>query len=103
MAFISNLLWQLLWSLPILYISHRLWRESQSPLKKIPGPFLAKYTNLWRFGNVLTGGAHLTQMQLHAKHGSAVRLGPNFVALKDPALIKEIYDARGKFIKVNSS
>jgi hypothetical protein len=103
MAFISSLLWQLVWSLPILYISHLLWRERQSPLKRIPGPFLAKFTNLWRFGNVLAGRADLTQKHLHAKHGSAVRLGPNVVTLSDPGLIKEIYDARGKFVKVSSS
>lgn len=101
MAFISSLWWQLILSLPILFVSHFLWQYIQSPLKSIPGPFLAKFTNLWRLLNILGGRSDLTHKRLHAKHGSAVRLGPNFVSLSDPSLIKVVYDARGKFVKVS--
>jgi hypothetical protein len=94
-------MWQLALSLPILFVSHLLWQYVQSPLKNIPGPFFAKFTNIWRLLDILGGRSDLTQKILHAKHGSAVRLGPNFVTLSDPSLIKVVYDARGKFLKVS--
>lgn len=71
-----------------------------SPLKDIPGPSLAKFTNLWRVHDYIHLISPETQKKLHAKHGVAVRLGPNLVALNDPALIPVIYNARGTFRKV---
>lgn len=73
-----------------------------SPLQDIPGPWLAKFTNLWRVHDYLHLTSPETQKKLHAKHGVAVRLGPNLVALNDPALIPVIYNARGTFRKVRS-
>ncbi|KAK3317824.1 cytochrome P450 [Cercophora scortea] len=70
-----------------------------SPLKDIPGPVLAKFTNLWRVHDCYKCTTSETQMKLHAKHGVAVRLGPNMVALNDPSLIPVIYNARGTFLK----
>ena len=72
-----------------------------SPLKDIPGPFLAKFTNLWRVYDYYHFISPETQKKLHAKHGLAVRLGPNLVALNDPALIPVIYNPRGTFRKVS--
>lgn len=74
-----------------------------SPLKDIPGPSLAKFTNLWRVHDYIHLISPETQKKLHAKHGVAVRLGPNLVALNDPALIPVIYNARGTFRKVRNS
>lgn len=75
----------------------------RSPLKKIPGPFLAKFSNVWRFFNHY-GRTHIeTQRALHKKHGDVVRLGPNVVGIADTSLIKTIYDTRGTFVKVDSS
>ena len=73
-----------------------------SPLKDIPGPFLAKFTNFWRVYDYYRLISPETQKKLHAKHGLAVRLGPNLVALNDPALIPIIYNARGTFRKVGA-
>lgn len=71
-----------------------------SPLKDIPGPFLAKFTNAWRVYDYYHLISPETQKRLHAKHGAAVRLGPNLVALNDPDLIPVIYNSRGTFRKV---
>jgi Gpi18-like mannosyltransferase len=101
MALIANLLGQIAIGVSILLILHLLWHYVRSPLKNIPGPFLAKFTNLWRLFHVLTGHAQRTQKQLHDRYGSAVRLGPNLVTLSDPRLVKVVYDARGKFLKVS--
>ena len=100
MAFISTAIGQLALAVPILFVSHLLWLYVQSPLKHIPGPFLAKFINIWRLVDLLTGRQDRTQTRLHERYGSAVRLGPNFVSLNDPSLIKVVYDVRGNFIKV---
>lgn len=71
-----------------------------SPLKDIPGPCLAKFTNLWRVYDYYHLISLETQKRLHAKHGTAVRLGPNLVALNDPSLVPIIYNTRGTFRKV---
>jgi hypothetical protein len=71
----------------------------QSPLKKIPGPFLAKFSNIWRFLNHY-GQTHIeTQRKLHEQHGDIVRLGPSTVSVADASLIKTIYNTRGTFLK----
>jgi hypothetical protein len=71
-----------------------------SPLKKIPGPSLAKFSNLWRFYNHY-GQTHIeTQKELHKKYGDVVRLGPNTVSVADASLLKTIYSTRGTFLKV---
>lgn len=72
-----------------------------TPLKDIPGPFLAKFTNFWRVYDYYHLISPETQKRLHGKHGPAVRLGPNLVSLNDPAMIPIIYNARGTFPKVS--
>ncbi|KAH6639249.1 cytochrome P450 [Boeremia exigua] len=72
----------------------------RSPLKRIPGPFLAKFSNVWRFCNHY-GQTHIeTQKALHHKYGDVVRLGPNTVSVADASLLKTIYSTRGTFLKV---
>jgi len=100
---ILGLLLQALLGLTAVFITDLLWTYYSSPLKSIPGPFLAKFTNLWRFFDVWGGRAELTLRLLHQKHGSAVRIGPNIVSLSDPRLIKTIYSTRGEYLKVRLS
>ena len=62
----------------ILLITRYVLAYLQSPLKTIPGPFLAKFSDIWRFLNHY-GQTHIeTQRRLHEQHGDIVRLGPNF-------------------------
>lgn len=86
----------------IIVLTQYVLAYLRSPLKKIPGPFLAKFSNIWRFLNHY-GQIHIeTQRKLHEKHGDVVRLGPTTVSLADTSLIKTIYNARGTFLKVRS-
>ena len=71
-----------------------------SPLKDIPGPFVAKFSSIWRVYDYYHLISPETQKKLHAKHGLAVRLSPNLVSLNDPSMIPIIYNARGTFRKV---
>ncbi|KAI8943345.1 hypothetical protein NX059_001362 [Plenodomus lindquistii] len=71
----------------------------QSPLKKIPGPLLAKFSDLWRFANHYRQTHIETQRKLHEEYGDVVRLGPTTVSIADENLIKTIYNSRGTFVK----
>ncbi|KAK6602264.1 benzoate 4-monooxygenase cytochrome p450 [Botrytis cinerea] len=76
-----------------------IWFYFTSPLKSIPGPFLAKFTNFWRLIDTYNGRAELTHKFLHEKYGQAVRIGPNLVSLNDPDLVRTIYSLKGEFLK----
>ena len=66
-------------------------------LQGFPGPFLAKFTDWWRLYHTLD--EHNTELELHKKYGSAVRVGPNVIILDDPKLLKTIYSTKGDFLK----
>lgn len=71
-----------------------------SPLRSIPGPFLAKFTDAWRMFDYYKTTQIQSHQELHRQHGPAVRIGPNMVSLSDPSLLKKIYDTRGNYVKV---
>lgn len=60
-------------------------------LSHIPGPFLARFTNIPRFLWVLGNRAHDIHTDLHRRYGPVVRFGPNMVSVADPAEISQIY------------
>lgn len=82
-------------------ICHLLLAYFTSPLKNIPGPFLAKFTGIWRLWDHYNATQTETQRRLHAKLGPAVRIGPNMVSLNDPNLISTVYSTRGNYLKVS--
>ena len=67
----------------------------------VPGPFLAKLTNLWRFIDVAQGRPDITQNALHEKHGDYVRLGPNVVSVRNPDVLKTIYGINKGYVKTD--
>ncbi|KLU82892.1 hypothetical protein MAPG_01960 [Magnaporthiopsis poae ATCC 64411] len=72
-------------------VLYHIIRSLTSPLRHIPGPFAARFTNLWRARVYWHLTTWQTQRDLHARHGPAVRIGPAAVSLSDPALIPVIY------------
>lgn len=42
-----------------------------SPLRKVSGPFAARFTDLWYFLRVRNGKFHLDNIELHKKHGGS--------------------------------
>ncbi|KAJ5086944.1 Cytochrome P450 [Penicillium alfredii] len=60
-------------------------------LNKYPGPFIANFTHLWRFHDVLRRRPDITHLRLHRKFGDIVRLGPNVLSFADPNALKAIY------------
>lgn len=84
----------------IAVVSQYVFAYLQSPLKKIPGPWLAKFSDLWRLINAYEKKHITTQQALHDKYGDYVQLGPNVVSISDPQAVKTIYSTRGTFVKV---
>jgi hypothetical protein len=69
-------------------------------LHKYPGPFLASFTDWWRFWDVYRRRPEVTHLRLHRKHGDVVRLGPNYLSFANPDALKAIYGLNKGFIKV---
>ena len=69
-------------------------------LGHIPGPFLARFTDLyrlvatWRAGRM---GDFL--VPLHEKYGDVVRIGPRSVSVSDPLAIPTIYNTKSRLWK----
>ena len=89
-------------SLIILLVSKCLWNYFRSPLKAFPGPFPTHFTNLWRLLDVYRGRCDITHINLHRKHGRAVRMGPDIVSLSDPNLIKTVFSTKKPWKKVET-
>ncbi|EFX04226.1 benzoate 4-monooxygenase cytochrome p450 [Grosmannia clavigera kw1407] len=70
-----------------------------SPLRTFPGPFWARWTNIWRLYQVSTDKYQWTIKRLHEKYGPVVRIGPNLLDLDYPELIQTLYSTDGKWNK----
>ncbi|OAL45721.1 cytochrome P450 [Pyrenochaeta sp. DS3sAY3a] len=89
------LLYSLSFTLAFTYIilSYTVFRPG---LKSIPGPVLAKFTDLWRLKAVKAGNFERTTARLHKEYGDIVRIGPNTVIISDPTMVESIYGLKGK-------
>lgn len=62
--------------LVLLAASVLVWRYFLSPLRDVPGPFLAKLTRLWHIHRILKGDQNLALVALHDKYGMEVCASP---------------------------
>lgn len=62
-----------------------------SPIRHVPGPFLAKFTRLWHIYTILAGKQNLKLVELHKKHGHFVRISHDEVSVSHPNAIKALY------------
>ncbi|KAK1996458.1 hypothetical protein LX36DRAFT_112655 [Colletotrichum falcatum] len=82
-----------------------IFNMSTSPLNQYPGPWLARYTNLWRLWAVRSGDYHLKIKKLHDEYGSVVRIGPDALDFDldfgdlNGRLKSTIYDLKGEYTK----
>ncbi|CAI7625537.1 unnamed protein product [Penicillium pancosmium] len=68
-------------------------------LRDIPGPFVAKYSRLWKLHSVWKGNHQDVAIDLHRRHGSLVRIGPKHISVGDPEAISVIYGLNNGFTK----
>ncbi|PMD34344.1 cytochrome P450 [Hyaloscypha variabilis F] len=69
-----------------------------SPLRSIPGPFLASISPFPQLYHGLKGDRHLWIHKLHQKYGTHVRVAPNFVSVNTVTGLHDIY-GHGKKIR----
>lgn len=72
------------------------------PLRNVPGPGLAKITELWRTNRYFRGYWHRDILDLHRQYGPVVRISPNEVSIVSPELAKTIYSYSGGTPKVRT-
>ena len=63
----------------------------RNPLRNVPGPFWAKFSNAWLVWHTQQGSMHRVVMDAHAKYGPLVRLGPYEISTGDIDSLKVIY------------
>lgn len=104
--------------LPLLAICYVIYFRYATSLRKVPGPFFASFTRLWKLRKTLKGDFERTNIDLHRRYGELqraqqnettltlysgpiVRIGPNEVSIDDPEeSLSAIYGHGTKFIKV---
>jgi len=59
----------LLCSVPTLYLLYSAFRALSSPLRGIPGPFLARFTRFWKLKEIYKGSFEKVNVKLHQKYG----------------------------------
>lgn len=96
-AFIGRNIASILLLFTILHLASNYIKPGVSA---VPGPFLAKLSNIWRFVDVSKGHAEVTLLKLHRKYGDYVRLGPNVVSVQNLDAIKVIYGINKGYEKV---
>ncbi|KAK0553836.1 hypothetical protein OC846_002367 [Tilletia horrida] len=57
----------------------------------VPGPWLAKFSNLWLMLTAKEGNRSLRVHELHKKYGKFVRLAPNHISIADPDALAPVY------------
>ena len=61
------------------------------PLRRIPGPFPARFTELWRTYKYASGKWHEDILNLHRKYGPVVRISPNEISFVDKDALIKVY------------
>ncbi|CCC14510.1 unnamed protein product [Sordaria macrospora k-hell] len=69
------------------------------PLRKYPGPFLAKFTNIYRLYRTVRGNYYNDLVEMHRKYGPVVRTAPNVLDIDYPEMIKTVFNIKGDWAK----
>ncbi|KAI0123926.1 cytochrome P450 [Xylariales sp. AK1849] len=86
-------------SILTLQLLLRLYHYILSPLRSIPGPFLARFTDAWYFLQLRSGRFEVINQELHLKYGPIVRYGPSRYSFDHPDASKTIYGHGTEFLK----
>ncbi|KAF2177134.1 cytochrome P450 [Zopfia rhizophila CBS 207.26] len=70
-----------------------------SPLRRVPGPPVAKLTHKWLLFVELAGKRAKTVHGLHAKYGPVVQLSPEEVSFNTSPVINQLYSLHTEFLK----
>ncbi|KAF3941984.1 hypothetical protein ABW19_dt0209838 [Dactylella cylindrospora] len=84
---------------PALLLLQGLLTRYKSYLRRVPGPFIASFTNAWRLKQNLGWRPEVVHQALHKKYGDLVRIGPNCVSVGAAREVKTIYGITRLFQK----
>jgi benzoate 4-monooxygenase len=70
-----------------------------SSLAKIPGPFSAKFSNIWLVLSARRGQKYAAVDWAHRKYGRIVRVGYNHVSIANERALQTVYGHRNGFWK----
>ncbi|KAI0026120.1 cytochrome P450 [Xylariomycetidae sp. FL0641] len=76
-----------------------IFHHLTSPLRPLPGPFLARFTDLWFLWKASTGEFERTNQELHNEYGPIVRYGPGRYSFSHPDASRIIYGPGAQFPK----
>ena len=88
-------------ALVFAYVCNVLYQAYATPLRDIPGPWLAKFTRFWLFKAVAGRSFHLVNIDLHRKYGPIVRIAPNEYSIDDPDAAQILYKSRDQLQKIS--
>ncbi|KAJ5509814.1 hypothetical protein N7527_011957 [Penicillium freii] len=78
---------------------HFIYNRLNSPLARIPGPAISKWTDLVYIHYWFAGKAPNYVHELHENYGPIVRTGPNRVDICSVDAVKEIHKTNTRFLK----
>jgi len=89
------------WAIPVAVVLFFLvpYLTSNTDIRDIPGPFAAKFTNLWLLLQARQGKRYKSVDEAHKKYGKLVRIQPNHVSVADESAINAIYGHGNGFLK----
>jgi len=79
---------------------HVAYNTLLHPLRKVPGPLLARATGLWRTVKYFRGTWLDDIVDLHRTYGPVVRIAPNEISFVDEPALKELYGHGKASVKV---
>ncbi|KAI6251387.1 hypothetical protein HI914_00178 [Erysiphe necator] len=88
-------------ALPILAFLYYVvpYFASNSSIRDIPGPFLARFSHLWLLLQARLGRRYQTIDAVHKKYGKLVRIQPNHVSIADDSAIIPVYGHSNGLLK----
>ena len=85
----------------IITVLYFIYDSHAAGLSHVPGPFLARYTNLHAFISTWRAGRRGDYLLgTHKKYGGVVRVGPRMVSVADTGAINTIYNTKLRLNKV---
>ncbi|KAK5637155.1 hypothetical protein RRF57_012867 [Xylaria bambusicola] len=86
---------------PVFILTRMVYRRYASPLRSIPGPFLASCSRLWKVRSTVQENTHWDHLELHRKYGPVVRIAPNEVSFSSPQVARNLLSAGKRFYKTD--
>jgi tryprostatin B 6-hydroxylase len=83
-----------------LYGSMLLYRGFLHPLRRFPGPFPARFSNLWHsWQNVPRSDNYRLMTRLHERYGDIVRTGPSNLSVNVPEAVQLVLGSKSRCVK----